>query len=109
MRCGELCKSCVTKCQGVVSEKQTAEIECPMCGGESCEHCDDGYYTVAECPTKYVGGELLADIGIVSASEYHLPVAGGLLDQSAWWFELRQELRSEEANIQNEQHKRRSS
>ncbi len=58
---------------------------------------------------KYVGGELLADIGIVSASEYHLPVAGGLLDQSAWWFELRQELRSEEANIQNEQHKRRSS
>lgn len=107
MRCGELCKSCVTKCQNLVNEKQTAEIECPMCGGESCEHCTSGYYTVSECPRTYIGQELIADIRIISATEQHLPVAGGLLDQSAWWFELRQTLRSEEANIQDEQNKRR--
>jgi hypothetical protein len=49
---------------------------------------------------------LISDIQIVSASEHHLPVVGGLLDQSAWWFELRQILKSEEGRIQEEQQKR---
>jgi hypothetical protein len=43
----------------------------------------------------------------VTASEHHLPVAGGLLDQSAWWFELRQLLKAEENRVQDEQQKRR--
>ena len=62
---------------------------------------------VKECPSKFIGQELISDISIVSASENHLPVAGGLLDQSAWWFELRQLLRSEEHRITEEQIKRR--
>jgi len=51
---------------------------------------------------------LIADIQVVTASEHHLPVAGGLLDQSAWWFELKNLLKSEENLIQNEQTKRRN-
>jgi len=49
---------------------------------------------------------LISDIQIVAASEHHLPVAGGLLDQSAWWFELRKLLKSEENRIDNERAKR---
>jgi hypothetical protein len=45
---------------------------------------------------------------VVSACEHHLPVAGGLLDQSAWWFELRGLLKSEENRVQEEQAKRRN-
>jgi len=59
------------------------------------------------CPAKYIGSELIQDIQVVSACEHHLPVAGGVLDQSAWWFELRETLRREERRIQDEQQQRR--
>jgi hypothetical protein len=68
---------------------------------------NEGWYTVDECPSKFIGQDLISDIQVVSASEQHLPVAGGLLDQSAWWFELRQLLRSEEHKITEEQMERR--
>ena len=78
-----------------------------MCSGDGCEDCEDGCFSVTECPSKYIGQELISDIEIVTASEQHLPVAGGLLDQSAWWFELKRILASEENLIQQEQSKRR--
>jgi hypothetical protein len=56
----------------------------------------------------FIGQELISDIQIVTASEHHLPVEGGLLDQSAWWFELKNLLKSEENLIQNEQQERRN-
>lgn len=83
------------------------EIECPICGGNGeCSYCKDGFFEVAECPSRYIGQELIADIRVVTASEYHLPVTGGLLDQSAWWFELKTLLKSEENLIENEKAKR---
>jgi hypothetical protein len=107
VRCGELCKSCVGKCQKVVSEKYPADIQCPACEGDGCEHCSGGYFSLTECPSIFIGRDLIDEIRIVTATEQHLPVAGGLLDQSAWWFELRERLRSEEARIRDEQDKRR--
>lgn len=107
MRCGELCKSCSGVCREVISETQPAEIECPVCGGTGCEHCVDGYFTLTECPSRYIGAELISDIQIVSCSEHHLPVTGGILDQSAWWLELKTLLRNEETRIQEEQGKRK--
>lgn len=107
MRCGELCKSCVGRCREIVSEIHPADIECPCCGGDGCGECDDGFFAVAECPSKYIGQALIADLHIIAASETHLPVSGGLLDQSAWWFELRNAMRCEENIIQDEQQKRR--
>lgn len=61
-----------------------------------------------ECPSQFIGQELIQDIRVVSSSEHHLPVSGGLLDQSAWWFELRGLLKSEENRVQDEQSKRRT-
>ena len=106
--CGELCKSCVGKCRNIVSAEHPAEIECPECGGEGCDGCQDGVFVVTECPSMFIGQELISDIQIVTASEHHLPVDGGLLDQSAWWFELKNLLKSEENLIQNEQQERRN-
>jgi hypothetical protein len=81
-----------------------------MCGGEGgeCEHCEDGYFKVTECPTKYIGQELIQDIHLIGATDQHLPVAGGLLDQSAWWFELRNLLKLEEHRVESEKEKRYS-
>jgi hypothetical protein len=45
-------------------------------------------------------------IRIATASEHHLPVAGGILDQSAWWLELKQRLQAEENRIQDEKDKK---
>lgn len=90
-----------------MSKEFPAEIECIECDGTGCEHCNEGWYEIDQCPSKYIGQELISDIQIVAASDQHLPVAGGLLDQSAWWFELRQLLRSEEHRITEEQMKRR--
>ena len=91
-----------------MSKQSPIDIECPVCAvtGQDCEHCDDGQFTVSECPSRYIGQELIADLEIVTASKRHLPVAGGLLDQSAWWFELRQLLEREELLIQAEQQRR---
>lgn len=62
---------------------------------------------MTQCPSKFIGPELIADIKIVGASSHHLPVAGGLYDQSAWWFELKERLSAEESRIQEDQAKRK--
>ena len=118
MRCGELCKSCVGKCREIVSADQPAEIECPVCDGDGgfkhgddwipCDECRNGYFELTECPSRFIGSELIQDIQIVSSSEHHLPVSGGLIDQSAWWFSLKELLKREENLVQSEQAKRRN-
>lgn len=86
---------------------QPAEVQCPACEGDGCGECKDGWFEVTQCPNKFIGSELIDDIRIATASEHHLPVAGGLLDQSAWWFELRQLLQSEERRIQDDRDNRK--
>ena len=108
IRCGELCKSCVVKCREIVTPEQSAEIECPVCDGDGCEECVDGWFTVSECPARFIGSELIQDIQVISSSEHHLPVAGGILDQSAWWFELKETLRREERRVQEDQQRRQA-
>lgn len=90
-----------------MSEKFPADIECPLCNGEGCEHCDEGWYSVTQCPSEYIGPQMISDIRIVAASDTHLPVAGGLFDQSAYWFELRGLLKSEEDRVQADQWERK--
>jgi hypothetical protein len=109
VRCGELCGSCVGRCRGVVNSEQRAEIECVMCGGIGCGECENGYMVLSECPSSYIGQELIGDINIVAAcSDGVLPVSGGLMDQSAYWFELSQAMKREINAVEKEQHERRS-
>ena len=61
---------------------------------------------MTECPSNYIGPELIQDIRIITGSDTHLPVAGGLMDQSVWWFELREALKREENKIEHDRAKR---
>ena len=56
---------------------------------------------------KFIGPELSEQIQIVGMTEHHLPAAGGLLDQSGWFIELKTMLEHEERLIEDEQSKRR--
>jgi hypothetical protein len=73
-----------------------------------CTECDSGFYRVEECPQSYIGSELIQDINIVAAcTNGVMPVDGGLLNQSAYWFELKSKLESDQAKIEREQAERR--
>jgi hypothetical protein len=55
-----------------------------------------------------VGGELINDINLVAHCENGvMPVEGGLLNQSQYYFELTSRLKSEQTKIQREQAERR--
>lgn len=103
-----MCSSCVGRCQRIYSDESPAQIECPSCSGTGCGDCADGYFEVRKCPSEYIGRELIDDIELIdSCGDHALPVAGGLLDQSAWFVSLRQSIKREEANIEREREKRR--
>jgi hypothetical protein len=78
-----------------------------VCGGEGCEECESGSFWLSECPSKYIGPEMIDDLQVIAATQDIMPTAGGLLDQSAWWFELRQELKRQENIIEEERDRRR--
>lgn len=107
MRCGELCKSCVGRCRGQYTKADPAGIECAICNGEGCNECDSGTFWLEECPSQFVGPDLIEDLQVVAATKEVMPAAGGILDQSAWWFELRQLLQYEEHQIEEAKQKRR--
>ena len=69
----------------------------------NCQHCKDGFVEIPECPMEYVGGEFIDAANMASLSgKGDWPVAGGLLDQSAWFVSLVQRLRSERDRIDSE-------
>ena len=79
-----------------------------MCEGEGCEHCDDGQYRLTTCARRYVDGYLVRAINMVSNMDNGLlPTAGGLLDQSAWFLDLRTALTNEQNIIDTERMERR--
>lgn len=101
--------SCSGGCRNVVTAEQVAEIECVACGGAGCDHCTQGYFVLSECPQEYIGAEIIGDINIVAACENGvLPVAGGLLDQSQYYLELSNAMKSEMALIEKEQREKKN-
>lgn len=57
---------------------------------------------------QYIGPDLIDDINIVSSCEGGtLPVAGGLLDQPAYFLELSTALKRDTNEIEREQSERR--
>lgn len=73
-------------------------------GDVECDECDgNGSSLLSECPRKFVGQEMTEAINIAGlCGNGTLPVAGGLLNQSAWFLSLWQSLKSEVARIENE-------
>jgi hypothetical protein len=62
-------------------------MECPHCGGGGCGLCQDGVVWVNECPQPHIAPVIGALKMIAMAEKGHLPVGGGVLDQSQWFME----------------------
>lgn len=115
VRCGELCKSCGASCRDLLTPENPAELECTACDGtaktrdsEVCKQCNGtGVFELTECPQKYVGSDMIYDLNIASACrDGVMPVSGGLMEQSAYWFDLWTTLESEQARIDRERMER---
>jgi len=82
-------------------------VECPLCGGTGCEHCDDGFFAVSKCCAKYVDGWLVDAINLTSYVEKGLlPDVGGLLNQSAWFIKLCTVVSNEQIEIDRDRERR---
>lgn len=107
-----LCKTCGNKCRDAPSEIESLEIECVECDGldEQCPACGgSGSWSLTECPRRFVGNAITETVNLISHAEKGvMPVAGGLLDQSAWFTEAWNRLTGEINRIDAERMERRS-
>ena len=75
------------------------EIECPVCRSEGCEHCKMGTITITGCPNAYCS-EIVPLTTVADLFAKGIPpIAGGSLDQSAWFLEANRILQNEDATI----------
>ena len=74
-----------------------AGIECLSCNGSGeglkrskCDECGGtGVFELTECPRKFIGRSMTDEINLASwAQKGHLPEAGGMLDQPAWFVDM---------------------
>lgn len=92
LSCGELCKSCGLVC-GHDYQNGVSQIECPLCNGNGCNECNDGFFMLDKCPREYIGDEFTMAVNLATQSgQGDWPVVGGLLDQSSWFMSLKQHL-----------------
>ena len=89
-------------------------VQCVACeesgnvNGSVCLECGGrGFISLNECPREFVGQELTEAINIASLCVNGvLPVSGGVMDQSAWFISVWQQLQSEQAKIDAEEAER---
>jgi hypothetical protein len=86
IRAAKLCRSCGNgRCRDLGTDAEPIEIDCPQCGGEGCQACDKGAFKVIGCPNQYCR-EITGTIELIELFKKGLPpVAGGSLDQAAWF------------------------
>lgn len=77
-------------------------VQCTECEGVGCRYCDSGRVGVPECPQK-----MAADLGefwdAADMMENGIPpVAGGSLDQAAWFVRLYNRLKADEGRFGGE-------
>jgi len=79
-------------------------IECPSCGGTGCNECADlGKIRLVGCPHQTVDRELWDAVELVGFAEKgHLPVSGGMLEQTRFFADALRFLSSEHARLEAE-------
>lgn len=82
-------------------------MTCPICDGRGCDACDGGDFQPG-CPHLFVNDVLdVVEMAAMSA-EGMLPIAGGIVDQSAWFMRFRALLATEANHILEERWERDS-
>lgn len=99
VRCGVICGVCNAKeCR----DKSGIEIECVECGGVGCNECRNGHVELSGCP-KEIAGEIVPALSFIDRLEKGMPpVAGGTLDQSAWFINAADYFGSEVSRVKAE-------
>lgn len=106
-----LCGSCsAVQCRERGTPDEQLEVECPSCGGEGCDKCDEsGSFLIDGCPNEYCRG-IVSTVECIDLFEKGMaPVAGGTLDQSAWFLAAVKTLRYDESIIKAERYGKRHS
>jgi len=77
-------------------------------GGTDCETCGGrGYVEIEGCPRQVIGWEMTQAINLANyASKGLMPVAGGVMEQSAWFLEMLSTLESDQNKIDSERAER---
>ncbi|MEM9414819.1 MAG: hypothetical protein AAGA29_04990 [Planctomycetota bacterium] len=70
-----------------MSEREPLRVKCPGCNAKGCGYCGDrGDFAVTKPIPEVVPARLFRLIEMVEMFEHGaMPVAGGSLDQSAWF------------------------
>jgi len=90
------------------TELSSVSIACPACNEAGCDDCGEtGYVEITDCPKRCIDAGLLRAIRMADLMKQGLPpVAGGVLDQSAWFVSVYEAFRAEEAKAEAEVYKR---
>lgn len=81
-------------------------VGCPLCGERGCDQCEDGYFQLDGCPRQYLGTEFIEAVNLAVTPGGALPVAGGLLDQSHWFLQLKRTIDGECSRIESDRAER---
>jgi hypothetical protein len=100
IRQGQLCRHCSSKeCKDAGTDQEPIEIECPACDGGGCNECTFGMVRIDGCPNAYCR-EMVPLVELADLFEKGIPpIAGGALDQSAWFLKAVKILSSDESEI----------
>lgn len=99
IRRGKLCSTCLGKCNEIPSTAEPLELECPICSGGGCQHCDDGWFQVQGCPKTFCES-IIPSLDLIDLFHKGIPpVGGGSLDQSEWFISAARTLRHDEEAI----------
>lgn len=95
---GELCKGCGRECRNAgLGPAGRLDVVDPLDPAKS--------WPLTQCPREFVA-EIVDEVNFAQLAEHHLPAAGGLLEQSAWWVDLWMALKSDCSQIDNEKAER---
>jgi hypothetical protein len=90
-----MCQNCIGgRCHDEPKPESAVLVKCPICEGTGtaadkktkCEHCQDGDFELTQCPYQYVGHYAeLSQLCHLWTENGIPPVAGGVLDQTAYF------------------------
>lgn len=90
IRAGLVCGSCSGRCVNAPTRNEPLMIACPCCDEYGCEDCSwQGYYYIDTCPKQTIDLPLYYAAKLANYFEKGmLPVAGGTLNQAAWFLDF---------------------
>jgi hypothetical protein len=105
-----MCSGCIGgKCHDAPKPESAVLVKCPSCEGTGkaadgkakCEHCIDGDFELTKCPYQYVGHYAeLSHLCQLWTESGLAPVAGGVMDQAAWFVQAQKTLAAQKNAIQ---------